>query len=103
MLILALGSLERVLRSRGSNYVLESSRFDEVLIDFRHWKLASNTTIGLFVRPVYAGDELACHVSRVWHRTLPGVSVPLPKEHVKRVYALDASRVRASDAPTRPV
>ena len=104
---LALGSLEEVLRSRGSNFILESSRFDEVLIESRHRKLASDTTGELFVRPVYTGFGLACHVSRDRHQMrapdLRCVCVPLPTEGVKLVSSPDASRVRTPDAPVRPM
>ena len=69
MLNLAVRSSKRVLRLRGSSFVLESLWFDEVLIEFRHRTLASDTIVGLFVRLVLIGVEPACHMSRVWHRT----------------------------------
>jgi len=66
---LALGSSEKVLRLREPNFVLESSRFDEVLVEKQHRMLASNAAVSLLARPMCANLESTRQVPSVRHRT----------------------------------
>ena len=69
MVNLALGSSERVLRSREPNFVLERSIFDEVLVLRSHRTQTPDAVEPLLAPPVSADLGQRIPVSRVRHRT----------------------------------
>ena len=75
MVNLALGSSEKVLRSREPNFILESLRFDEVLVE----KVAPDAAVPLLARPVSADLSQRVTVPRVRHWT----HTPDPPECVR--------------------
>jgi len=78
---LALGSSERVLRSREPNFILESSRFNEVWVLRQRRTQAPNA---LLVRPVGADFVSAPRCLGLatghTHRTRQGAFGPIPRE-----------------------
>ena len=91
MVNLALGSSEKVLRSRGTNFVLDRSRFDEVWVP----KQALDTSTRRFVSASGGADLGQCAwVPRVRHRThaldSPGCIRSLIQGGLQLDWALDA-------------